>query len=326
MTRRIDPRPLRTALVMCLVLVPLAGCNRTWRRAEPAPIPYELEPWSYGDADGQKLTTPHYEVYTTVTDPVLVKEFPELIERAYQRYQELVPSERGPGERMKVYLFATRGQWAAFTKRFTGPRAATFLKIRNGGYSERGVSVIQYVAHQTTFPLLAHEGFHQYLHHCVNPAVPAWLNEGLAVACEGQRWTGRGLKEFDAWYNPVRRNQLGEAMLRNKLFPFRELLATHAGKVVAETSTVVRTYYAQVWSLVLFLREGADGKYAENLSELCAALSSPDLDRLLRSESVWADQEVSRGEALFRRFISDDLETFEKEYNEFMRERILSAH
>ncbi|MGD8454024.1 MAG: hypothetical protein PVJ57_19595 [Phycisphaerae bacterium] len=301
------------------------GCGPS--RPQRVPVSYEVTGWEFGGAPGQKLTTPHYDVYTTVTDPVLVKAFPELLERAFAFYQELVPLDREPEQRMQVYLFATREQWAYFTRRLTGPRAEVFLRIRNGGYSEGGISVIQYVAHQVTFPLLAHEGLHQYLHHCVRTDVPAWLNEGLAVTCEGQRWTGDGLDAFDRWYNPARKNQLAEALLRKRLFPLQELLATHAGKVVHETSSRVATYYAQVWALTLFLTEGEDGKYAERFDQLRHALSSPELDQRLATEQVFVEggRRLSRGEALFRSYISDDVAAVEREYLAFMRERILGS-
>ncbi|MFH1748227.1 MAG: hypothetical protein ABIG44_14425 [Planctomycetota bacterium] len=313
-----------TRIATVLGLLILTGCAA---RPRHEPVAYQLEPWTEGPSGAQKLTTPHYIVYTSVKDPVLVEAFPGLIERAYEYYRALVPSSREPDDRMKVYLFAKRGEWVYFTKRFTGNRANTFLKIRGGGYSERGVSVMQYVAHQVTFPLLAHEGFHQYLHHCVHPAVPAWLNEGLAVVCEGQRWTTSGLEEFDPWYNPARRNLLAESLLKSRLFSLQELLDTHAGRVIHETSARVGTYYAQVWVLILFLREGLDGKYAEGYQQMVNALAAPDLEQRLRAESVWVTgKPLSRGAALFRGFISDDLETCEREYMNFLREKILNAH
>ncbi len=299
----------------------LAGGCLTLTR-DRSPVAHELTTWEFGPYEGRRMTTAHYEIYTTVTDPVLLETFPQLLERAYARYQELVPPARPPAERMQVYLFQTRAQWAYMTRRLTGPRAETFLKIRNGGYSEGGISVIQYVSHAVTFPLLTHEGFHQYLYHCVHPAVPAWLNEGLAVVCEGQRWTGSGLKKFDEAYNPVRRNLLAQAVARNRLYPLQELLDTHAGRVVHETSTRVGTYYAQVWALMLFMWRG---EYADDFARLRAALAEPDFEQRLRAEQALSDKpDISRGEALFRSFITDDLTTFERRYIAFLRRELLN--
>ena len=225
---------------------------------------------------------------------------------------------------MKVYLFASRGQWEAFTRRFTGSRAQMFLKVRNGGYSERGVSVIEFVANSVTFPLFAHEGLHQYLHHYVQARIPAWLNEGLAVACEGQRWGDHGVKEFDQWFNPKRRNDLAAALVSNRLHALRTLLETHPGKIVGGSSQSVAAYYGQVWALVLFLQEGEKGKYAADFWRLLGALDEMKLEQYARAAHVWSDRRsFNFGEALFRSFISEDIDAVQDEYFAFMRERFL---
>lgn len=322
--RQTATRSALTLAGMAGLLLVNWGCAS--RSPRPAPTAYEMHPWSFGQVEGRLITTEHYAIRTTVTDARLIETFPELMERAWRYYAELVPPARTTAEPLKVYLFATRGQWIAYTHHFTGPRAATYLKVRGGGYSERGVSVIQYVAHQITFPVLAHEGLHQYLYHCVNPEVPAWINEGLAVVCEGQHWTARGLERFDRWYNPLRRNQLAEALLRNRLYPLRELLSTNAGNIIQETSTRVGTYYAQVWALMLFLWEGQEGKYAVGFQNLLNSLGAEDLRRRVQAEGAFAaGPPPSGGEALFRSFISDDLESVEREYVAFLRERILNG-
>lgn len=302
----------------------LAGCAA--QGPAPTPIAYDIQPWEFAGREGHKLLTEHYEVLTTTNDARLLETFPELLERSYEQYHSWVSAREEAPARMRVYLFNTRGEWVAFTRRFTGEHADIYLKIHNGGYSLRGVSVIQYVSHPVTFPLLAHEGFHQYLDQCVNPNVPAWINEGLAVVSECQRWTGGGLQEFDPWYNPSRRNHLGEALLRERLMPLQRLLDTHAGEVVLETSDVVRTYYAQVWGLMLFLWYGENGKYAADFERLCDDLSKPGLDRRLRAEAMFTEGgELSRGAALFRAYIGEDISELDRQYQKFLRERILSA-
>lgn len=273
--------------------------------------------WRFGRTLGRQIVTDHYEIYTTLTDDNLLRTFPELMERTYEYYAHLVPPGRALEHRMPIYLFATRPEWTLFTQRFTGPRAPIFLQIRNGGYSERGVTVIQYVSHPTTFPLMAHEGLHQYLFHQVNPQVPAWLNEGLATICEGQRWSGGGLERFEPQYNPSRQNILAEAVLRNELIPLAELLATNAGRIVGGPGRTVATYYAQLWALLVFLMEGRDGQYADKLRELSESLSDPQI--------VATSLSPDAGQSLFRRYISDDLRSFEAEYLDFWRRRLLGG-
>lgn len=303
------------------VLGVLAGCAAEPRR--PA-VAFTNEEWPFGRTTGRKLTTDHYELYTTLTDPVLIDALPDFVERAHARCRALIPPVKEPDGRMRIYLFATRSQWEAFTRKFTGERAETFLKVRNGGYSERGVTVIEYVSHAVTFPLLAHEGFHQYLYHHVGENVPPWLNEGLAVWCEGQRWGMYALKDFDPWYNPSRKNQLIESLQGGHLHPLSRLLETHAGRIIEGSSRSVLTYYAQVWALVLFLQEGEGGKYAAGFHRLLAALGRPELEEQARAGFIWSDEaEFNFGEAIFRAYIRDDIAAVEREYVNFIRARFL---
>lgn len=281
--------------------------------------PFEREAWQFGPNAGVKLTTEHYEIHTTVEDPRLIEAIPQALESAWQYYQMLVPVEQPLEERMRVFLFVEREEFEAFTKRFAPDRARLLLRVRGGGYTERGVAVMQYVSHSVTFPLLTHEGFHQYLYHCVNRRVPAWLNEGLAVVCEGQRWSDRGLQSFDPWYNPARRRVLSEALLREELIPLPRLLDINAGHVIGGSRRLIGKYYAQVWMFTLFLMEGAEGKYADGFLKLREALGSQDLEPFARAAFVRSgDETYSFGRALFAAFISDEIDTVEREYRAFL--------
>jgi hypothetical protein len=318
-------RWLLPALAACAIL--LGGCAGS-KKTTPVltDVPFEINDWQYADATGFRIQTEHYEIFTTLTDRVLLDALPQAMETAYLFYRELVPTAREPEQPMPVYLFARRAEWADFTKRFGPQRARTLLKVRNGGYMERGVTVAEYVSHAVTFPLLTHEGFHQFLFHCAHPHVPAWLNEGLAVLCEGQRWGNAGLTEFDPWHNPQRRNTLAEVLLRDELFSLDELLRINAGHVVGGSTRKISAYYGQVWALTLFLREGEEGKYAEGFARLLNALGSSDLENYARAYHVQSSrQSYNFGRDLFCNFISDDLETVEREYLTFMRQRILGA-
>lgn len=283
------------------------------------------EEWRFERGAGVKITTDHYEIYTTIDEPRLLALLPQAMETCYAYYQRLVPNVTPHNERMSVYIFAQRREWERFTQRRFPQQARLLLQIRNGGYSLDRIAVAQYVTHAITFPIIAHEGLHQYLEHNVAQRVPAWLNEGLAVECEGQRWTMDGLREFDPWHNPARRNQTAEALQRNEQTPLRELLRISAGHVVGGKSRTVAAYYGQVWLLQRFLSEGQDGKYAADYQRLIAAIGSQDLDVLAQAGAVSAGASVGPGEGLFRAFISEDLATVEAEYLEFMRNYVLAG-
>ncbi len=314
---------LLLALAVSVALV--GGCTGQ-RNTTPVltDVPFEIEDWQYGGSAGRRIASEHYQIFTTLTDRVLLEALPQALESAYRFYRELVPTAREPEQPMQIYLFARRGEWAHFTRRFGPQRARTLLKVRHGGYMERGITVAEYVSHAVTFPLLTHEGFHQFLFHCAHPRVPAWLNEGLAVLSEGQRWDSVGLAEFDPWHNPRRRNTLAEVLLRDELFTLDELLRINAGRVVGGSTRKISAYYGQVWALMLFLQEGADGKYAESFARLREALGSKELEDYARAYHVQSPRRsYSFGRDLFCNFISDDLEAVEREYQTFMRQRIL---
>lgn len=317
-------RLTRRILLATAMLFPLTGCaERNGAPAAVVDVPTDQRDWTFADHRGKVITTPNYEIFTTVKEETLLATLPQVVETAYAYYRYLVPTAHEPTERMKIYLFAQRAEWAEFTRRFAGPRSETLLKIRNGGYMENGVAAIEYVAHQTTFPILTHECFHQFLHHCANPRVPAWLNEGLAVVCEGQRWGRVGLREFDPWHNPQRRNALAEALQKNEIFPLQRLVRMNAGHVVGGSNQKIATYYSQVWALNLFLHNGAGGRYREGYQKLLGELSSPQLESIGEAAYVGQEGRFSLGEALFRRFISDDFDTVEREFVAFMREKTL---
>jgi hypothetical protein len=306
------------------LLLGLYGCASAERGLTLATAPVERAEWRYRRSDGVRLLTEHYDIFTTVRDENLLMALPQALETAYGFYRELVPAARTPAERLPVYLFAQRGDWEDFTRRFGGPKAPQLLKVRNGGYMERGVSVIEYISNATTFPILTHEGFHQFLHHCATPNVPAWINEGVAVLCEGMRWGRDGLRELDPWHNPARANALAEALQRRDTFGLQQLLRMNAGHVVGGSSRKIAAYYAQVWTLTLFLREGQAGKYADGFQRLMAALASGDLSDYADAGMLGVEGRRNAGEGLFRNFISDDLEAVEAEYIGFIREKLLN--
>lgn len=297
----------------------------------PQTVPFEQEDWNYVDRSGKQIVSEHYTIHTTITDDALRTALPQVMETAYLNYRRLVPTARAPAGKMPIYLFAQRGEFEHFTRKLSPEKAQTLLQVRNGGYSEKGVTVMEYVSHEVTFPLMTHEGFHQYLHHCVAPDIPAWLNEGLAVYCEGFRGAAGGISELDPSHNPARRNALADALLRDKLFPLDELLRINAGHVIGGSTRKIATYYAQVWALTLFLEQFEPdpkekiGKYQRQFEKMRCALAAGDVETHAQAAHISSSQPTySYGQSLFAAFIGDDFAAIDREYVRFLRLRFLN--
>jgi hypothetical protein len=285
------------------------------------PVEFTREDWSYGRALGSKLTSQHYVLYTTCTSKPFVDAMPGFLETCWKAYAQLVPSEELPQRRLPTYLFKTRWQWEQFTERFAPARAEIYKCIRSGGYSERGITVSHYGGRQATLSVLAHEGLHQYLEATRGRHVPAWLNEGLACYFEAFDLDPRTNRPvFKPQTNHLRTRSLRETLVSGGLIPLEEILATHAGAEVQKQARHVRSYYAQEWSLVLFLmRPGRDNPYRQGFLDLLRELGGDLMDRRARGFlAADADGKMSYGEAVFRAYVSDDLETFSEQYEAYL--------
>jgi hypothetical protein len=243
---------------------------------------------------------------------------PEYVEKAWKHYTDLVPLNREPSEPLKCYVFQRRDDWEAFTRRFTGPRAGKYLRISNGGYSERGVSVAHYIRRDSTLAVLSHEGFHAYLDVNFPKPVPAWLNEGLATWCEGTEWQGQHVR-FAPRQNSLRVGGLRDAARRSELMPLAELLRNNAGHYVGTGQLRSQVYYSQLWALMWFLEDGEDGRYRDAFARMRRELAEGKL--MTRARAMMAASpglRLSFGEAVFRSCITEDVDRFEAEFLAFI--------
>jgi hypothetical protein len=306
-------------LLMLSIGSMLAGCGSP----EPPPeVNVERHDWTPPDGtSGQQLITDHYDIRTTSRDAMTLSYVAPFMETAYAGYTGLVPPPGKAPDRLVVYLFGTRPEWAAFTRRNFPGQARTYLHIHAGGFMDQGSAscVLYDVGREATLALLAHEGFHQYVARVLADEIPPWLNEGLATqweafALEGDRPVFMPRRNFE------RRNDLRDALgAEGGFIPLADLLRMHAGQAVVKTGQTVRTYYAQVWSTVLFIREGPRSDYAEGLQRLLADAANDRLDLAVsgyRAATPGAET-LSSGEVVFRHYITEDLSTFMSEYEAF---------
>jgi hypothetical protein len=277
------------------------------------------ESWTFAGLAGQCLQTDHYRIYTTSDNRMLLTRLPEFLEAAYRQYCTLTGlSAAGPGQKpMNVYLFATREQWALFTRQVTGPRSDVYLQIQNGGYSYQGTGVYWDLGNTATYSVAAHEGMHKFLFARLSDGLPAWAEEGLATQMEGFEIASDSVG-FTPQRNNGRMNSLRNVVTSGKWIDLGKLLSTDAGDYV--TGIGAPDYYAQLWALVLFLR--GDERYRQGLERMVNDAAQGRLREWMRvPEQMGRGREYTRsiGLPVFRRYISPDLPAFGKQFHAFAR-------
>ena len=337
----------KSTLILIIVIICLAGCQSDrieageagagqqdaragmiehLRRQKP-PALKAVEVWNNQYGPGLKLTTAHYEIFTTLLDPLLLRQSPEFIESAYKAYNRQLPGPIETKTKFTIYLFADRRQWEDFTNNFAGEQAEIFRRIKAGAYCHNGACVAYDIGIERTFSVLAHEGWHQFSSRHFKFRLPSWLDEGVAMLFETQA-AGDGSFAFEPAENAYRLDALKKTMSKDKMLPLRDLIATTPGDVLATDQTeAVMGFYSQSYALIRFLRESGGGERLDDYHRLLADGLRGDwpLDEV--SKKIAADRNIPRNIlwnhlvslVLFHEYIGDDYEPVEKEYQAFCR-------
>jgi len=298
----------RVAITSFLCAVLLPGCNAP-RREQP--VSAVAGPWIAEDFVGRELTTPHFRLLSTLADSELETALPEFLEAAYVRYERTVPATRSASERLTVYVFGTRSQWDRFVRQRFPARHALVSRIRCGGFTENGASVLFHVDRASTLATLAHEGWHQYIRVQVGDALPPWLDEGLACTHEALEFAGQ--LRFTPQRNTFRTDSLRKALKDGRLFSLRQLVNAEAGRLLRDDRAFwTQTYYAQAWALVTFLQHDAGHGKATALARLLDDVASGSFVARVRATSLTEGHEPADefGTAAFRAYFGchpDDL-------------------
>ncbi len=296
------------------------GCHGSGRSGLET-VAFTSEDWSFGRAEGVKLTTDHYALHTTCSSKPLLDAMPGFLESCWQAYAKVLPNETTLDAPLRAYLFRKRWEWERFTEKFAPSRSEVYKRIRSGGYSERGVTVSHYSSRRATLSVMAHEGLHQYIEVTRGRRVPAWLNEGLACYFEAFDLDANNRPVFQPTLNTLRRRSLREAVVHHRLIPLKEILSTHAGHAIQKRGNHVRSYYSQVWSLVLFLiRPDRDNSYGPGFTQLLDELGTEAMDGRARAwlAADASGGDMAYGEAVFRAYVTDDLEGFQADYEAYL--------
>jgi hypothetical protein len=215
--------------------------------------------WESQFGTGLKLTTAHYEIYTTLLEPLMLSQVPGFVESAYHGYQNQLPKPIETSTPFTVYLFASRQQWETFTIGFTGPQAPMYLKIKAGAYYLNGACVAYNIGLERTFSSIGHEGWHQFNSRLFKYRLPSWLDEGIAMQFEIAEYEG-GFFTFNSERNGYRLGPLKRTLLKNNVIPLNALIKLNPGEVVNEGDDAVAAFYSQAYALVRFLREDDYGR------------------------------------------------------------------
>jgi hypothetical protein len=304
-----------------------AGMIEYLQRQSPPGL-QAVRAWNNDYGPGLKLTTAHYEIFTTLLKPTSLARISGFIESAYKAYNLQLPEPIETQNRFVIYLFADRRQWEDFTNNFAGEQAEIFCRIRAGAYCHNGACVAYDIGSERTFSVLAHEGWHQFSSRHFKFRLPSWLDEGIAMLFETQANEDVAFS-FDPSKNNYRLDALKKTMSKGKMLSLRDLIATTPGDVLATDQTeAVTGFYSQSYALIRFLREAEGGKRLGDYYRLLAdgLRGSWPLDD--ESKEIAADRNIPRSIiwnqhvslVLFQKYIGDDFEPVEKEYRAFCRQ------
>lgn len=289
---------------IAVVLLTLCACDSApvRDRAEPATPPTadvgrfvaDRQPWTFRGNTGWEYRTPNAIIRTTSDDRKILERLPPFVELSVLHYQSDLVRLPRPGQTIETFFFDNRSQWATMTNALMGDRAPVYLSIERGGYSANHIGVFFDLGPRDSFVICAHEGWHQYAHSTFAGPMPVWLDEGVACVMEGFRWDEQfpDHPRFMAWANTERFDQLRDAYNAESLMPVHALLSLRPQDLIEQgsrsgsTQPAALVYYAQVWALVHFLREGQGGSYRSGFEQLLTDCASGSLRDRLTGEAL----------------------------------------
>jgi len=255
--------------------------------SENLPALDSVSVWENPYGPGLKLTTAHYEIFTTLLEPLVLRTVPGF-----------------------------------FTRTFAGAQAPVFCKIKTGAYYLNGACVVYDIGRKRTLSAIGHEGWHQFNSRHFRYRLPSWLDEGIAMLFEASTYEN-GMFAFDPARNYQRLGALSETLGSTELIPLKELIATSPGEVLAtDQAEAVMAFYSQSYALVRFLREARHGERLTRYHRLLwdGLLGEWPLDR---SDGQTAEnRNLPRtihwnrvvGSRLFEHYVGDDFGQLQREY------------
>jgi hypothetical protein len=246
------------------------------------------------------------------------------MEAAYANYLTLTELPDKPTtELMTIYLMSDRKEWIALSEYIFSSRQNTFHSISAGGYCYQGICVFWDIGNQATYSVSSHEGLHQFFYHRLKNPLPLWLEEGLCASAEGYIITGQSVV-FTPQRNNGRLLSLRDSIIQDYWIPIEKLLPLEPAEILPMGTHRAVAYYAQLWSLAIFLR--TDPQYQAGFKRLMADAEAGRFGEELNLPPPLAQARYrtpvynrSLSKPLFEHYITQDFEKFEREYRAFSK-------
>lgn len=309
------------------VTAPTPAVNTTLAAMPTDPAAYvrSRDRWTFDGRPGTLITTQHYRLFTTMPDGLILMRLPMFLERAVHHYTTALTPLPFPDTALETYMMATKPQWKSLATKFLGDNAEIALRIPRGGFAYDGRALYYDIGTQDSFAISAHEGWHQYTQRVFREPLPIWLEEGIATYMEGFRWDDSrpDVPNFMGWSNEERYDALRAAAGAGRLFPLKQLLATSPGALMKDKPDDSLVYYAQVWALVHFLREGSGGAHAAKLVQLINDAREGAISRRVGGAlgaQAAANARLRRvGPEVFVTYFNADLDAAQRDFTAFVQ-------
>ena len=302
---------------------------RSYLSGQYLPALESVEIWENEYGPGLKLITDHYEIYTTLLEPLMLTQVPGFMESAYRGYNNQLPRPISTVARFTVYLFGEREEWEKFTDKFAGRQAYMYHQIKKGAYYLKGACVVYNIGRKRTFSVLGHEGWHQFNSRHFKYRLPSWLDEGIAMQFEISRYD-KGKFYFEPAQNGYRLGSVKKALIKNEMIPLGQLITLNPGEVILTNDDAVAAFYGQSYALVRFLREEDYGKRLGDFHQMLmgGVRGEWQLDKTVRriaeNRNIPLTVRWNRviGPQLFQQYIGSNIEQIEQEYIRYCRKNV----
>ena len=297
------------------------------------PVVRSVQAWDFEGAAGRAIQTDHYIIYTTDRSAQISERLPGLMESALKHYASAITDLPLPTRPMETFVMSSRTQWLRLTFTRLGERARAVSSIARGGFAIGGSGYLFDIGPADTMSIASHEGWHQFTQSSFVESLPIWAEEGIATFFEGHRFTKEGVV-FSGWNNFERFDRLRAAADANQLLSLETLLTASPDQILAMGNEAGVTYYAQIWALVHFLREGEGGKYRAGFERMVKDAAAGGLGNAvvakLRSSGALKAQDrqgmllLARnlGPQIFRVYVDGDVARVGQEYRAFVKQAV----